>query len=91
MSTLRTGRKKTRVGVVVSARMQKTVAVEVARRLLEPRFHKYISRRKKYLAHDEKKECRVGDVVAIVETRPLSRRKSWRVSAILRKGTGEVL
>ena len=81
--------KKTKVGTVVSDKMQKTVTVEVSRRFLEPRFHKYISRRKKYLAHDEKKECKVGDVVSIQETRPLSKRKSWRVTAILRKGYGE--
>lgn len=82
---------KTLTGEVVSNKMEKTVAVRVERRVLEPRFKKYVGRRKKFLAHDEKKECRIGDWVEIQETRPLSRRKSWRVAAILKKGTGEAI
>lgn len=79
---------KSKVGVVVSDAMTKTVVVQVERRMLEPTFKKYISRRKKFLAHDEKEECGVGDVVEICETRPLSRRKSWKVVSILKKGLG---
>ena len=81
--------KKTRIGVVVSNAMQKTVAVQVERRVLEPKFKKYMSHRKKFLAHDEKQECQVGDVVRIQETRPLSKRKSWTVIAVLKKGYGK--
>lgn len=80
---------KTRVGTVVSDKMQKTVTVKVESRVLEPRFKKYVLRFKKFLAHDEKEECGVGDVVQIQETRPLSRRKSWKVINILKKGFGQ--
>lgn len=81
--------KRAKVGRVVSNAMKKTVAVEVERRVLEPRFKKYVARRKKFLAHDEKQECKVGDVVRIQETRPLSRRKHWKVVAVLKKGFGK--
>lgn len=81
--------KKSRLGFVVSHKMQKSVVVLVQRRVLEPHFKKYVSRRKKFLAHDEKQECRLGDWVRIEETRPLSRRKSWKVVAVLKKGPGE--
>lgn len=80
---------KTRTGVVVSDKMEKTVVVRVARLVLEGRFKKYVKRRKKFLAHDEKEECSIGDWVEIQETRPLSKRKSWRVTAILKKGAGQ--
>ena len=78
-----------KVGVVVSADMDKTVVVRVERRVLEPEFKKYMSKRKKFLVHDEKEECDVGDVVEIHETRPLSRRKNWTLSKILKKGFGK--
>ena len=80
---------KTKIGVVVSDAMDKTVAVRVERRVLDPNFKKYISQRKKFLAHDEKNECDVGDTVEIQETRPMSRRKSWKVVSILKKGFGK--
>lgn len=80
---------KTKVGVVVSDAMSKTVAVRVERRVLDPDFKKYVSQRKKFLAHDEKNECVVGDIVEIQETRPMSRRKSWKVVQILKKGLGK--
>ncbi|OGQ04003.1 MAG: 30S ribosomal protein S17 [Deltaproteobacteria bacterium RIFCSPLOWO2_01_44_7] len=80
---------KTKVGTVVSDAMDKTVVVRVERRVLEPEFKKYVSRRKKFFAHDEKNECSVGDVVRIEETRPLSRHKSWRVVQIVKKGFGK--
>lgn len=83
--------KKTKVGTVVSGKMQKTVGVLVVRRFKDRRFHKYVSKRKKYLVHDEKQECQPGDVVRIEETRPLSKRKSWRLAAILKKGFGLAL
>lgn len=90
MSESKNKMKKVRVGEVVSNKMQKTVAVLVARRFLDPHFKKYVSRKKKFLAHDEKQQCRLGDWVQIEETRPLSRRKSWKVTAVLKKGSGEI-
>lgn len=81
--------RKTKVGVVVSDRMPKTVVVQVERRFLEPQFKKYITRKSKFFAHDEKGECHTGDTVCIQEARPLSRMKSWKVVAVLKKGFGE--
>lgn len=79
------GRRKVRVGVVVSDKMDKTVVVAVMRSYRHPLYKKTIRRTKKYMAHDEHNECRVGDRVEIVETRPLSRRKRWRVRQILER------
>jgi small subunit ribosomal protein S17 len=76
---------KERQGVVLSNRMQKTVVVSVERTVRHPKYLKYLKRRTKVKAHDEKSECRVGDRVLIVETRPLSRDKRWRVSRILER------
>ena len=69
------------VGRVVSDKMDKTVVVEVERRVLHPQYRKYISRRKKYKAHDEENTFRVDDVVVIQESRPLSKTKRWVVLA----------
>jgi small subunit ribosomal protein S17 len=86
------GRRKEREGVVVSDKMDKTVVVAVSRFVRHGKYHKYLSRRARYKAHDEKNQCRVGDRVRIIETRPLSRDKRWAVLAILgrREGAGEV-
>ena len=73
------GLQKSRVGVVVSDKMDKTVSVEVERTVLHPLYKKYIRKYSKFLAHDEKNEFKVGDRVRILETRPLSKRKRWRV------------
>ena len=72
-------------GVVVSNKADKTVSVAVERRVKHPVYGKYIRRTSKLLAHDERNECNEGDVVAIAECRPLSRRKSWRVVAIVER------
>jgi small subunit ribosomal protein S17 len=77
------GLTKERTGVVVSDRMQKTVVVSVERTVMHPRYKKILRRRTKVKAHDERNECHVGDRVSIVECRPLSRDKRWRVSKIL--------
>jgi len=77
--------RKRMVGVVVSDKMDKTVVVAVERLVQHSRYKKYIRRTKKYHAHDERNECRVGDVVEIEETRPLSKTKRWRVVRIIRK------
>ncbi len=79
------GQRKTLVGTVVGDKMEKTVVVRVERLTLHPRFKKYLRTRKKYKAHDERRECHVGDRVLIIETRPLSRDKRWRVLKMLEK------
>jgi len=79
------GRRKTLVGRVSSNKMDKTVVVAVERRYLHPLYKKYVTRTKRYYAHDQENGCNVGDLVRIIETRPLSRLKRWRVGAILRK------
>ena len=79
------GKRKVRIGRVVSDKMDKTVVVAVTRSFRHPLYGKTIRRTKKYMAHDEHNQCRVGDLVEIVETRPLSRHKRWRVRTILER------
>ncbi|MEW5902041.1 MAG: 30S ribosomal protein S17 [Acidobacteriota bacterium] len=83
-------RKTTKVGVVVGKKMKKTVTVLVERQLRHPLYKKLIRRQKKFLAHDEYEKCKLGDVVRIIETRPLSRRKRWRVAEIVGLAVREV-
>ncbi|MEX0639079.1 MAG: 30S ribosomal protein S17 [Balneolaceae bacterium] len=82
--TQRTQR-RTRTGQVVSNRMDKTITVAVERQVKHPIYDKYISKTTKYLAHDEKNEANEGDKVLIMSTRPLSKRKSWRLIEILER------
>ena len=77
---------KTRFGRVISDKMSKTVVVAVETPKRHPLYKKTIRRAVKYKAHDEKNECQSGDVVRIVETRPLSKEKRWRVAEIITKG-----
>jgi small subunit ribosomal protein S17 len=77
--------RKERVGEVVSDRMTKTIVVRVERRFQHPRFRKVITRYKKFYAHDEKSEARIGDRVRIQETRPQSRTKSWRLIEVVER------
>ena len=88
-----TGQRKQREGVVVSDKMAKTVVVVVERLVRHGRYRKYLKQRVRYKAHDEQRQCRVGDRVRIIETRPLSHDKRWAVQAILgrREGAGEPL
>jgi small subunit ribosomal protein S17 len=79
------GHKNEKVGQVVSARMQKTIVVEVTRRVTHPLYKRIVQKRKKFYAHDEQGEAKVGDVVRIIECRPLSRLKRWRLGDIIRK------
>ena len=72
-------------GRVVSNKMQKTIVVEIQQRRLHRLYKKYLSRSKKIKAHDEKNECGIGDTVRVVETRPLSREKRWRLLEIVEK------
>ena len=79
------GLTKERNGVVISDRMQKTVVVSLERTVMQPKYKKYMRRRTKVKAHDESNQCHVGDRVLIVECRPLSRDKRWRVSKVLER------
>jgi small subunit ribosomal protein S17 len=79
------GNRKTRVGVVISNKMTKTVVVKVERRVANREYGKIVTRAEKYKAHDEKQECQIGDRVRMVETRPMSKDKRWRVAEILEK------
>lgn len=83
------GQRKERQGVVVSDKMDKTVVVLVERLVQHPVYKKYIRQRKKYKAHDPENRCHVGDQVAIVETRPLSREKRWLVRSIVKQAATE--
>ncbi|MDY7032438.1 MAG: 30S ribosomal protein S17 [Thermodesulfobacteriota bacterium] len=85
MKTKERGRKKTQVGIIISDAMDKTVVVRVEKLQKHPVYKKYLRRRAKYKAHDENNECRVGDKVVIIESRPLSKEKRWRVFRILEK------
>jgi small subunit ribosomal protein S17 len=78
-------RRKTRTGVVVSDKMQKTVVVRVVRRFAHPFYGRPVVRSKKYHVHDENGEAKLGDRVQIMETRPLSKRKRWRLLRIVEK------
>jgi small subunit ribosomal protein S17 len=77
--------RKTRVGVVTSNKMEKTITVSVVRKLKHPKYGKFLKKTKKFHAHDEKNECNIGDTVKIMETRPLSATKRWRLIEILEK------
>jgi small subunit ribosomal protein S17 len=77
--------RKVRVGRVVSDRMDKTVVVQISHRKSHPLYKKVVQRRERFKAHDETNECKVGDLVRIMETRPLSKEKHWRVVEVVEK------
>ena len=77
--------RKERTGEVISDKMDKTIIVRVQRRFQHPKFKKVVTQFKKFYAHDEKREAKVGDLVLIAETRPLSKTKSWRLVQVLEK------
>ena len=77
--------RKERTGTVVSDRMEKTIVVSLERTVMHPKYRKYLKRRSRVKAHDETNQCQVGDRVRIVECRPLSRDKRWRVCEILQR------
>ena len=79
-------RRQEKVGIVTSNKMQKTVVVIVERQFKHPFYKRVVRRSKRFLAHDEKNQCQVGDTVRIEETRPLSARKRWRVIEVVAKG-----
>ena len=75
-------------GTVVSDKMDKTVVVRVERLVRDPQYEKYVRRYSRFMAHDEENACRVGDKVRIIEHRPLSKHKRWKVQATIAKATG---
>ena len=77
--------RKTRIGLVVSNKMEKSMVVAVERKVKHPIYGKFVKTTTKFMAHDEKNECGVGDTVEIMETRPLSKNKNWRLVQILEK------
>jgi len=79
------GKRKIKIGTVVSDKMDKTIIVAVERMVKHPLYGKYIRKTSKFMAHDEENQSHIGDVVKIMETRPLSRRKRWRLVEILQK------
>ncbi len=85
MSEVRTSARKTRVGKVVSDKMDKTIVVAIADRVRHPLYKKIVKRTYKLKAHDENNECRIGDTVRVMETRPLSKDKRWRLVEIVEK------
>jgi small subunit ribosomal protein S17 len=82
------GNRKERVGEVISNKMTKTIVVRVERRFPHPKFKKVVTGYKKFYAHDEKAEAKIGDRVRIEETRPLSKLKRWRLVEVVERGSG---
>ena len=79
------GIEKTKIGTVVSNKMEKSIVVRVERKVQHPLYKKYIKRTTKFMAHDPENTCNIGDTVKIIETRPMSRRKRWRLLDVLER------
>jgi small subunit ribosomal protein S17 len=77
--------RKTKTGRVISDKMDKTISVAVEKKVMHPIYKKFFKRTTKFMAHDEKNECNIGDIVKIMETRPLSSKKRWRLIEIVEK------
>ena len=77
--------RKERTGIVVSNKMEKSIVIEVQRRVKHPKYGKFVKRSSRFMAHDEKNQCNPGDTVRIMETRPLSKNKCWRLVEILER------
>ena len=77
--------RKERIGIVTSNKMEKSIVVSEVKRVKHPMYGKFVLRTKKYVAHDEKNDCNIGDTVKIMETRPLSKSKCWRLVQILER------
>ncbi|HRZ42625.1 MAG TPA: 30S ribosomal protein S17 [Bacteroidales bacterium] len=77
--------RKERIGLVVSNKMQKSIVVQIDHREKHPIYGKFVKRRSRFVAHDEKNECNIGDTVRIMETRPLSKNKCWRLVEIIER------
>lgn len=85
METTTRNLRKERIGVVTSNKMDKSIVVSVERRMKHAKYGKFVKQTKKFVAHDEKQECNIGDKVKIMETRPLSKRKCWRLVEIMER------
>ena len=85
-TTEKISKKSNITGKVVSASMDKSISVAVERRMKHPLYNKYISKTTKIMAHDQNNDCKVGDIVSLNEIRPISKRKSWALSEIIKKG-----
>ena len=77
--------RKEKIGIVVSNKMNKSISVMVERKVMHPKYGKFVKRSTKFMAHDEKNECGIGDTVRIMETRPLSKNKRWRLVEIIER------
>jgi len=77
--------RKVRIGKVVSNKMEKSIVVAVERKVKHPMYGKFVKKTTKFMAHDEKNECNIGDTVSIMETRPLSKNKNWRLIEIIER------
>jgi len=84
-STMERNFRKERIGVVTSNKMQKSIVVAVERRVKHAKYGKFMNMTSKFIAHDEKEECNIGDTVRIMETRPMSKLKNWRLVEILER------
>ena len=84
-STINRNLRKTKVGIVTSNKMDKTITVKVERKVKHPLYGKFVKKSTQFHAHDEKNECSIGDTVRIMETRPLSKTKRWRLDAVIEK------
>ena len=85
VTTVKRGLRKERIGVVTSNKMDKSIIVSVERKVKHPKYGKFIKMTSKFMAHDEKNECGIGDKVLIAETRPLSKNKRWRLKQVIEK------
>jgi small subunit ribosomal protein S17 len=85
MAEEKQGHKNEKIGEVVSAKMAKTIVVQVSRRVPHPLYKRIITKRKKFYAHDEENTAKIGDVVRIIECRPLSKLKRWRLGEVVRR------
>jgi small subunit ribosomal protein S17 len=84
-TTVKRNLRKERVGIIVSDKMDKSIVVAVERKVKHPMYGKFVKKTSKFVAHDEKNECKMGDTVRIEETRPLSKTKNWRLVEILER------
>ena len=85
MEEVKRNLRKERIGVVVSNKMDKSIVVEIERREKHPIYGKFIKKTDRFMAHDEKNECNIGDTVRIMETRPMSKNKCWRLVEIIER------
>lgn len=85
METVKRNLRKERIGVVLSNKMEKSIVVGVERKVKHPIYGKFVKTTSKFMAHDEKNEAQIGDTVRIMETRPMSKNKNWRLAEIIEK------